>query len=364
MSEPAPLLEVEARRQVGGFDLDVSFRSAEIRTVIFGPSGGGKSMTLRAIAGAARLNSGRIVVNGRVLYDSATGVNVPSYRRRVGLVPQGYGLFPHMTVGENILYGARQVADKQRRLAELLELIDLPGFEDRRPSQLSGGQQQRVALARALAADPQVLLLDEPFSALDAALRRTLRDEVASIQARTGVPFITVTHDLQDAFELGDRIIIIDRGRVVQEGNREEVFYRPASRRAAELLGVRNLFEARVVAVTGDVATLDWRGLRLEATTSLTLREGQQVYFGVRPAQVTIRREAEIGEGTKNALHGVIVSEVVTPEGYRLRFQPENAGGAVLEIELSGYTYFRLGLDARKEIDVTIRPEALHVITS
>jgi molybdate transport system ATP-binding protein len=359
------LLEVEAHRRVAGFELNVAFSSHEARTVIFGPSGGGKSMTLRAIAGAVRLDGGRIVVGGRILYDSAAGINLASHQRRVGYVPQGYGLFPHLTVGQNILYGSRREAgDRRELLARLLQLTDLVGMEGRRPSEISGGQQQRVALARALAAEPSLLLLDEPFSALDASRRRSLRDELIDLQRRTAVPLITVTHDLQDAFELGDRIVIIDRGRVLQEGTREEVFYRPSTRRAAELLGMRNLLQARVITCAEGIAIVDWYGLRLEAATSLPLQAWQTVFLGVRPSQLTIRRPEDELEGRRNALPGRIVSEVVTPEGYRLLFQADNAPDSRLEIELSGYTYFRLGLDTRKQITVTIRPEALHTIVA
>lgn len=360
----APLLEVRARRRVPGFELNVEFHSAETRTVIFGPSGGGKSMTLRAIAGAVRLDSGRVSVAGRVLYDSAGGIDLPSHTRRVGFVPQGYGLFPHLTVAQNILYGARQRGrDRDAMLSRLLDLIDLAGSEKRRPRDLSGGQQQRVALARALAAEPQILLLDEPFSALDLSLRRALRDEVTEIQRRTSVPLITVTHDLQDTFELGDRIVIIDRGEVIQEGSREEVFYRPNSRRAAELVGMRNLLNAAVVACGDGLALCDWQGHRLEALTSLPLNARDPVTLSVRPSQISIRRPEEQLEGRRNAISGRITSEVVTPEGYRLLFTPKRTAPS-LEIELSGYTYFRLGLDTRKEITVTIRPDAIHAIAS
>lgn len=357
-----PIIEVKARRRVAGFELDVDFASAAPRTVLFGPSGGGKSMTLRAIAGATRLDSGRIVVAGRVLFDSAAAVNVPSHARRVGLVPQGYALFPHLTVAENILYGAARCPDRQRRLDELLELIDLPGYGRRRPSELSGGQQQRVALARALAAEPELLLLDEPFSALDASLRRALREELLRIQQHAGVPLMAVTHDLQDAFELGDYMVVIDKGRVVQQGAREEVFYRPATRRAAELLGMRNLLEGHVVARAGQNVVVDWLGHRLRAVSPLPLAEGQRVWLAVRPAQLTIRRAEDSLIDRPNALQGRIVAEVVTPEGYRLDFLPDGVESQPLAIELAGYAYFRLGLDCRKEITVTIRPEALHAI--
>jgi molybdate transport system ATP-binding protein len=356
-------LEVSAFRRLSGFDLRVEFTSEPDRTVIFGPSGGGKSMTLRAIAGAVSLQTGRIAVGGRVLYDSARGVNLPSHARKVGYVPQGYGLFPHLSVEQNILYGVRgNVESKPSLLGRMLELTDLVGLERRRPGALSGGQQQRVALARALASEPDLLLLDEPFSALDASRRRALRDEVIGIQRRTGVPLVTVTHDLQDAFELGDKIVIIDGGRVLQQGTRDETFYRPATRRVAELVGMRNLISAEVISLGEGSVICDWQGRRLFANTPLPLQAGQNVTLGVRPAHLTIRRTGDSYEGRTNVISGRIVEEVVTPEGYRLLMAADGPAGTAFEIELSGYTYFRLGLDSKKDIDVSIRQDALHVI--
>lgn len=359
----APRLDVHIQRRLRGFNLDVRFVSEPDRTVIFGPSGGGKSMTLRAIAGVVGVQGGHIAVSGRVLYDRAAGINLPSHARRVGYVPQGYGLFPHLTVKENVLYGSRgSDEDRHLLLAALLDLTDLAGLERRKPRELSGGQQQRVALARALASKPDLLLLDEPFSALDAARRRTLRDEVSNIQRQAGVPIVTVTHDLQDAFELGEKIVVIDGGRVLQQGPREETFYRPASRRVAELVGMRNLIPARVVAVKNGTAALETSFAPLVAGTALPLVVNQAVTVGIRPAHVTINRPGESHEGRVNRLQGHLTDEILTPDGYRLAMALDGAQSSVLEIELSGHAYFRLGLDRRKEIDVSIRPEDLHLI--
>ncbi len=321
-------------------------------------------MTLRALAGVVAVDRGRIAVGGRVLYDRDGGVNLPSHARRVGYVPQGYGLFPHLTVRENVLYGARGTSDeKGMLLGSLMELTDLTGLDRRRPRELSGGQQQRVALARALASKPDLLLLDEPFSALDASLRRALRDEVSSVQRRTGVPIVTVTHDLQDAFELGEKIIIIDEGRVLQQGSREETFYRPASRRVADLVGMRNLLAARVRTLGHAFATLDSPEGTFVAKTDLPLRINQAVTLGIRPAHLTINRPGDSMVGRVNLMTGEIAEETLTPDGYRLVMALAGTHGSRLEIELSGHAYFRLGLDHRKSIEVSVRPEDLHLMT-
>jgi len=189
-----PLLAVTARRRLAGFVLDVSFCVPSGLTVLFGPSGAGKSLTLQAVAGLCPLDMARITLGSVMLHDSAAGVCLTPQQRRVGYVPQSYALFPHLTVAQNIAFGLRQRGrDAARRVQELVSLMRLDGLERRRPAQLSGGQQQRVALARALAADPQLLLLDEPFSALDAAVREALREELRDFHERIGVPIVLVT---------------------------------------------------------------------------------------------------------------------------------------------------------------------------
>lgn len=213
-------LTLATRRQ--RFELAVAFSSDEDRIVMFGPSGSGKSATLQAIAGLLRPRRGRIVVGGRTLFDATAGVDVPARSRRIGYVFQDYALFPHLSVRENVAYGLRhpghwRLGDAERdRIADLLRLMDLDHLADARPASLSGGQRQRVALARALVVEPQVLLMDEPFSALDIRLRRRMRDELADVQQRFAVPLVLITHDLQDVEHLAQTLVVIDLGRVTR----------------------------------------------------------------------------------------------------------------------------------------------------
>jgi ABC-type sulfate/molybdate transport systems ATPase subunit len=184
-------------------------------TALLGPSGAGKSLTLRAIAGLLRPDGGRVAVGGRVLFDAACGIDLPARERRVGYVFQQYGLFPHLTVAENVGYGlyARTRAERRARVGEVLDLVGLAAFAGRRPRELSGGQQQRVALARALAPEPAVLLLDEPLSALDVPLRRRLGDELRALHERTRTPMVLVTHDPDEAARVADAVVHVDGGR-------------------------------------------------------------------------------------------------------------------------------------------------------
>src|SRR5438309_751285 len=214
------MLEIRLQKSFDGFRLDVAFTVDDGLVVLFGPSGSGKSLTLQAIAGTVQPDAGRIVLDGQPLYDSACRLSVPPQRRHVGYVPQRYALFPHLTVAENIGFGLTRLARRERaqRVAELLEPFGMQGFEHRLPHQLSGGQQQRVALARALAVQPRLLLLDEPFAALDATTRDETRRELRRHLAGFPGVRILVTHDPVDAAMLATRLVIVEAGRAPQPG--------------------------------------------------------------------------------------------------------------------------------------------------
>lgn len=231
-------VDVTLETTIGGFDLRIDFRTEGGITALFGPSGAGKTLTLRAIAGLHRPRIGRVVVSGRTLFDSSTGVDVPARDRRIGYVFQQYALFPHLDVAANIAFGLQGLrpADRKERIESLLELIGLQGLEGRYPRELSGGQQQRVALVRALAAHPDLVLLDEPFAAVDHRVRRRLREEMQRIQEVTGTPMILVTHEIAEVRQLADHLVVIDAGSVVQAGPAAIVLAHPTPD-ALELIG-------------------------------------------------------------------------------------------------------------------------------
>lgn len=209
------MLEVTVRNRAGSFELDVVFQSSGSPTVIVGPSGAGKTMTLRCVAGIVRPHEGRIALDGRTLFDSGAGIDVPPQLRRVGYVPQEYALFPHLTVEANAGFGLRlSHAEKRERVDAILAKTGLLGQRHLKPHQLSGGQRQRVAIARALAIEPGILLLDEPFAALDRALHDELRRQVAELAATAETAVLIVTHDMDDAAFLGGTIVEMDGGRV------------------------------------------------------------------------------------------------------------------------------------------------------
>ena len=204
------------------FDLETRFATDASFVAIYGPSGSGKTLTLRAIAGLERPQAGHIRVEGRSLFDAAAGIDLPVPDRRTGYVFQGYALFPHLNVRDNVAFGLRRwyqprlSAQTRARVQTLLESLEIGHLADSRPSSLSGGQQQRVALARALACEPEILLLDEPFASLNAMLRRSLRADLAAIRRRWGIPAVMITHDIDDVLALADVALAYEEGRVTR----------------------------------------------------------------------------------------------------------------------------------------------------
>jgi molybdate transport system ATP-binding protein len=226
-------------RQSGpiALDLELAVGRGELLALV-GPSGSGKTTTLRSIAGLYRPVHGRIACHGSVWFDTAAGLFVPPRQRRIGLVFQSYALFPHLTAIENVTEALRDMPAQTRHdeARTLLARMHLQGMEDRRPAQLSGGQQQRVAVARALARRPDVLLLDEPFSAVDRVTRRRLRRELGEIRRDLSMPVILVTHDLDDVTRLADQVCVMNHGKILQRGTVDEVMRQPANAAIAELL--------------------------------------------------------------------------------------------------------------------------------
>ncbi|MCU9840463.1 ABC transporter ATP-binding protein [Ruegeria sp. WL0004] len=252
---------------------------------LLGPSGCGKTTTLRMIAGLLDPSDGDISIGGRRVND------VPIHRRNLGLVFQNYALFPHRTVADNVAFGLRYrnvaQAEIKRRVVEALDLVQLPELGERYPKELSGGQQQRVALARAIVIEPDVLLLDEPLSALDANLREDMRVELKKIQQRIGVTTVFVTHDQTEALAMSDRIIVMSKGRVEQMGAPEEVYNTPASEFVATFLGASNILPATCTGIDGGMAALEVSDLpNIAVPPDRAPRIG-----GVGPAKLVIRAE-------------------------------------------------------------------------
>jgi putative spermidine/putrescine transport system ATP-binding protein/spermidine/putrescine transport system ATP-binding protein len=303
----------------------------ELMTLL-GPSGCGKTTLLNLVAGFLAPDSGDIAIDGELV------TAVPPYRREIGMVFQSYALFPHMDVAANVGYGLRMrglaKAEIAQRVADALALVKLSGLEDRRPRQLSGGQQQRVALARALVIRPKVLLLDEPFSALDKSLRASMQVEVKEIQRKLGVTTIFVTHDQSEALSLSDRIAVMSEGRIRQCAAPDEVYRRPADRFVASFVGDVNVLHARLERVEGASAVVALGAVRVTVPAAALggLAAGAPVDLFVRPEQLGI---AEAGQPV--AAQGVVAAHIYQGGHVDLYADvPEAASGRFL-IRLPGH---------------------------
>jgi iron(III) transport system ATP-binding protein len=282
-------------------DLSLEVKPGEL-VALLGPSGCGKTTTLRLVAGFLAPEAGEIWVGDRCL--SSPAAVVPPERRRMAMIFQSYALWPHMTVAQNVAYGLRfkrglAAAERDRRVAEMLRVVQLAGYEARYPGELSGGQQQRVAVARALVVEPEILLLDEPLSNLDANLREEMRFEIRRLHEAFGITTLYVTHDQAEAMVISDRIAVLERGRVAQVGTADEVFLRPRTRFVAEFIGKTNLVEG--VAVAPDTVALGPLRLRVGAGG---LAPGARVAVSIRPHDIALTGAGE-GAGA-NALRGTV----------------------------------------------------------
>lgn len=304
-------------RQEAPIPLDARLEAApgEIMALV-GPSGSGKTTILRSIAGLYRPREGRVSVDGEIWFDSRDGTSVPPHRRRAGLVFQSYALFPHMTAIDNVMAALEhlQPGRRRQRAAELLELVHLPGLDDRLPANLSAGQQQRIAVARALAREPRVLLLDEPFSAVDRETRERLYRELAAMRRRLFMPVVLVTHDLNEALMLADKLSLLHRGRSLQHGRPVDVLQHPINVQAARLLGHRNIFTATVVEQHAHpgFTILDWNGHRIEAAARSEYRTGDTVAWLIPASKVVLHRRDRPSRGTtENPVSGVIAEHLL-----------------------------------------------------
>jgi molybdate transport system ATP-binding protein len=288
-------------------------------TVLFGPSGSGKSTLLRALAGLEQPRRGFIRFDSQQWFDSAARISLPPQKRRVGLLFQELALFPHLTVRRNIEYGLATPSSRQSKewVKSLLSLCRLEGLEDRLPRQLSGGQKQRVALARTLAPAPQLLLLDEPLSALDTPTRQELREDLRAILNAIQVPVLLVTHDQTEAIALGDRVAIMLEGCVQQIGPVQEVFSRPANEKVAAAVGVETVFPCRIVEAKEGLLILEAGKARIYAV-DCGLSVGMEMFLCVRGGEISIEKsDSSLPTSTRNHLAGKIIS--IRPEGSLVR---------------------------------------------
>jgi molybdate transport system ATP-binding protein len=327
-------------------------------TVLFGPSGAGKTTVLRCIAGLESLTEGRILFKDRVWADVTKGLELPPQKRSVGYLFQDYALFPHLSVRENIAYGIQHTdkATKEESVGKISERLRVADLLDRRPSELSGGQQQRVALARALAKDPGLLLLDEPLSALDGPTRERVREELAGLLKSLKMPAILVTHDWTDALRLGDSLLVMSQGAVLQTGAPQEVFARPQHRDVADAVGVETVAIGKVLErAKGSLS------LRVGAATLVAPdpEDGRQQYFVcIRGENVTLETGQAPQSSARNHLQGVI--REIAPAGVLWKVTVD--AGCDIAALITRQAVEDMGLRPGSEVFAVFKASAVHLI--
>jgi molybdate transport system ATP-binding protein len=317
-SDSRPALDVFARKRFparldSGFSLDVRFAVPAGITILFGGSGAGKTTTLGAVAGIVRPDEGRISVAGRVLFDSAEGIDVEISRRSVGYVFQDLALFPHLAVERNVRYGLRHLAKPERnqRVGEILESFRIANLRNRMPAEISGGERQRTALARALVTRPAVLLLDEPLSALDAATKSRIVDDLRAWNQERSIPILYVTHSREEVYALGERVVVLEKGKISAMGLPQDVLGAPRAETIAQLAGFENIFDAEIAGIHEPAGTMTCRLLpgAVHLEVPLTrIEAGAAVRVGIRAGDILLAAEQPGRLSARNVLRGVIAS--------------------------------------------------------
>lgn len=343
-------------------DLDLAVSGGELVALV-GPSGSGKTTVLRAIAGLNRPQHGAIHWNDECWLDRARGIEWRPQDRRVGMVFQDYALFPHLHVRDNIrlAFGHRPGPKADDRVRELLDRVGLSGLEQRYPDELSGGQQQRVALARALAREPRVLLLDEPFSAVDMMTRRRLQWELAGLRRDIDTPILLVTHDLNEAVGLADRICVLDAGHGLQTDEPGRLFRRPRSPRVARLLGATNVFAGEVIAGE-EGRRLRWGTLDLELAPDVAVAPGTRVNWYIPDSDIVLHRRGRPSLGEReNPVTGTITDCVALGAQTSVTLHCPGPD-ARLRLTVSTHAARRNGLEPGVGATVSLLARAIHLM--
>jgi molybdate transport system ATP-binding protein len=325
------LKRLPAVGETEAFELNIHLKSDASTTVLWGASGAGKTLALNCLGGFSTPNEGRILVNDELYFDGASGVNLPPQQRRCGYMFQDHALFPHMTIRQNLKFAAASARnstrlDKHRRMNDLLEAFELNELAERKPAQLSGGQKQRAALARILVGDPHLLLLDEPTRGLDARLRQAFYEVLRKTRERSQAPIVLVTHDLEECMQLGDYVCLMEAGRFVQSGLREQVFARPANLEVARALGIYNLLPAKISALdpSRDTCTLDVAGFPVLGRYIKGRLIGDQGFLCVRQTEARIL--PNVGRREPNEILLRTTGIVPSAQGIKILLEHEAAG--------------------------------------
>jgi molybdate transport system ATP-binding protein len=360
------MLKARFRKLVGAgngrsLTLDVEICAGDGITVLFGSSGAGKTSILRSIAGIITPDEGRITLEGRVYFDSASAINLPMQERKIGYVFQQHVLFPHLTATQNVLYGAGSESKHlvRERVRELFSLLGIEKTVASYPHELSGGEQQRVALARALATNPMLMLLDEPLSAVDVATRSRLLDEICATQQRSKIPFLYVTHNHREAVRLGNRMLVVDEGEIVQEGTPLEIFNAPQTAPVARVVGAENVLAGEILQHHPEDGTtiIDIGSCTLEVSYN-GLAVGSRVTVGLRSEDILVSREHLGQTSARNVLRGTVRRIITDIDATELVVDC----GVDFKVSITRAAVRKLGLEIGCEVYLLIKARAVHML--
>jgi molybdate transport system ATP-binding protein len=352
-----------------GFLLDVELNAAAGFTILFGASGAGKTTLLDCVAGLTTPDAGRIAVGDRVLFDAKVDTHIPVARRGVGYVLQDLALFPHLTVEQNTEYGLAHLARpaRKQRAAAMLQEFRIDHLRQQRPSQISGGERQRVALARALVTDPGVLLLDEPLAALDAPTKAKILDDLRRWNQTHRIPILYVTHSREEVMALGERVLVMEAGRIIAQGTPHEVLRAPLQETVAQLSGFENIFDATVESIHEDRGTMICRlsggeagGSVLLETPLIRAEAGSALRIGIRAGDILLAVAKPVGLSARN----VIAGRVVALERRDMIISARVDCGVEMEVYLTLAARDALELAEGREVWLVIKTHSCHLMKS
>jgi molybdate transport system ATP-binding protein len=345
------------------FALDVQFTIAPGITILFGPSGAGKTTLLDCIAGLTNPDSGKIAIADQVLFDHAQATNIPPQHRKAGYVFQDLALFPHLSVEKNVEYGLATIdnAARQKKTQAILESFRITHLRDRKPKEISGGERQRVALARALVTDPWLLLLDEPLAALDASTKSKIIDDLRTWNTAHNIPILYITHNREEVFALGDRVLVLENGRIIADGTPHAVMSAPRRESLAQLIGFENIFHAKVAATNGVRGTMTCRlaDSNVELETPLVRAEtGSTLLVGIRAGDILLATVQPQGLSARNILPG----KVLSLEQRDVIVSAQVNCGVVMEVHLTLAARDSLELQPAREVWLIVKTHSCHLM--
>ncbi|WP_304819828.1 molybdenum ABC transporter ATP-binding protein [Candidatus Binatus sp.] len=352
-----------AKRLSKSFALAAEFEAPPGFTMLLGPSGSGKTTLLNCIAGLARPDAGTIALNGRVLFDSSSRINLPVQQRKLGYLFQNLALFPHLTIAENVEYGISKLPNAERieRAAAALESFRIAHLTARKPHEISGGERQRAALARALVTNPAMLLLDEPLLALDLATKAKIVDDLRTWNAEHAVPIVYVTHAPEEAYALGERVVVLDNGRVVARGRPNEVLKAPRHETVAQIVGFENVFDATVQSTSETQGTMLCRLDRSSAEIDVPLGHaaiGDRIRIAIRAGDIIVATEPPTHLSARNRLAARIVA--IRREGSRVILTIE--AGVEFEVHVTPRASDELELINGRQVWLVIKSYSCHLV--